>query len=246
MMLPTVAELKSDYLFGIPLTDPNGNTYSDAAMARWITRAVSTIESELGICISRTTIADEPHDYRVEEYSQYCFVQLFKVPVISVTSVVAKYAGQEIMTFPSEWIKLLEGHGQIQLVPTTGSLGYILLGRGSGSLLPLIAGALNNMPFLFEITYEAGFSDTAIPADIYDVIAMQACIGILNIHGDLVLAPGVSSASLSFDGLSQNLSTIKSAQGGAYAGRVSQYQNAMKDLLPVLKKKYHGLRLVVA
>lgn len=246
MILPTASDLKSDYLFGLSLADSSGNIYSDAAINRWIVKATAAIETELGVCVSPTTVTSEPHDYRVQEYDQFCFLQLFKIPVASVTSVIAKYGGQTVMTFPVDWVKLLGEHGQIQLVPTTGSLSQVLLGQGTSALLPLITGALSQMPFLFEVTYTAGFAAGEIPSDICDVICMQASIGILQILGDLVLAPGVSSASLSIDGLSQNISTVKSAQGGAFAGRITQYQNMMKDLLPALHRKYHGVRLVVA
>jgi hypothetical protein len=159
VLIPTVDIIKNRYLFGIPITDWNGNEYADEYIQQWIDDAVAWLETELQIKITPTEFS-EYHDYQINHYQQFCYLQLYQYPVIEVTSLKASYAGQDIMTFPTEWIKVYPNSGQVQLVPTTGSLSQILLGQGSGILLPLITSRLSNMPFLFQVTYTAGFDET--------------------------------------------------------------------------------------
>lgn len=244
MGLPTAETIKNDYLFGIPLLDDDGNEYPDAAIERWINKAIAWLEAELQIKIAPTTITDESHDYEIREYREFCYIQLYQYPVISVTSVVASYAGQDIMTFPSEWIQVYRESGQVQLVPTTGSLSQVLLGQGSGVLLPLITQRLSQMPHLFKVTYQAGFE--TVPENIGDILAMKACMGILNVMGDILLGAGIASQSISIDGLSQSIGTTQSAENSAYSARVRQYEREIKHQLPKLKQYYKGIRFAVA
>ena len=245
MNLPTATDVRSDYLFGIPLTDDSGNTYSSTNITRRINDAVSWLEDELQIKINPTTITDEHHDYTLNEYHEFCYIQLYEFPVISVQSLVASYAGQDIMTFPQDWIHIYNKTGQLQLVPTTGSLSQVLLG-GSGQLLPLITSRLSKMPHLFKVGYTAGFATGQVPGNIADMIAKKACIGILNVMGDILLGAGIASQSISIDGLSENVNTTQSAENSAYSARIRQYEKEIKIDLPTLKQKYKGLRFGVA
>jgi len=246
MKLPTVKSLTSDYLFGIPLVDEDGNEYPKSNIESWIARAVGWCETQLQIKIAPTTIKLESHDYHIDEYQSFCYIQLYQYPVISVESLMATYAGVEIMSFPQDWIQIYKESGQLQLVPTTGSLSQVLMGQGSGMLLPLITGRLSNMPHLFKVSYTAGFEDGSIPANIFDLISMKACMGILNIMGDILLGAGIASQSLSIDGLSESITTTQSAENSAYSARIRQYEREIKAQLPELKAFYKGLRLGVA
>jgi hypothetical protein len=245
MLLPTADVLKNDYLFGIPLTDEDGNIMQDSVLAAWIERAIAWLETELMIKIAPTSIT-ESHDYYLSEYVNFCYVQLYQYPVISVTSLKASYAGQDIMTFPSSWIRIYKESGQLQLVPTTGNLSQVLLSQGSGVLLPLITNKLSGMPHLFTVNYTAGFPSGQVPADICDLIAMKAVIGVMNILGDILLGAGIASQSLSIDGLSESINTTQSAENSAYSARVRQYEKQIQTQLPNLRAKYKGIKMTVA
>jgi hypothetical protein len=246
MDIPTATDIRSDYLFGIPLTDDNGNTYSSTNINRRINEAIAWLEDELQIKINPTIITDEHHDYHINEYQDFCYIQLYEFPVVSVQSLVAAYAGQDIMTFPQDWIHIYNKTGQLQLVPTTGSLSQVLIGQGSGMLLPLITRRLSKMPHLFRVAYTAGFAEGAVPGNISDLIAKKTCISILNVMGDILLGAGIASQSISIDGLSENVNTTQSAENSAYSARIRQYEKEIKIDLPTLKQKYKGLRFGVA
>ncbi len=244
MLLPTVATITQDYLFGIPFVDEDGNELGHPIVNDWIERSVAWLETELQVCIHPTAVS-EFHDYYLDEYTQFCYVQLYQYPVISVESFKASYAGQDIMTFPQNWIRIYKSTGQLQLVPTTGSLSQVLLGSGSGVLLPLITNRLASMPHLFEVAYTAGFAEGAVPADICDIICMKTCIGILNILGDILLGAGIASQSVSIDGLSESIGTTQSAENSAYSARIRQFERQIKAQLPNLRARYKGIRLTV-
>ena len=244
MDLPTRDDITDDYLFGIPLVDENGTAYPPGNIDKWITKSVEWLENELYIKIAPTAIS-EVHDYNIDEYQEFCYIQLYQFPVISVEALRASYAGQSIMSFPADWIHIHKKTGQLQLVPTTGSLSQVLL-QGNGVMLPLITSRLSNMPHLFAVEYTAGFDAGAVPADIVDIIAMKACIGILNIMGDILLGAGIASQSLSIDGLSESIATTQSAENSAYSARVRQYEKQIKAQLPTLRDRYKGIRLAVA
>lgn len=246
MNIPTATEIRNDYLFGIPLSDDDGNEYPDSAIERWIAKAVSWLEHECQISIAPTAIIAEPHDYEIREYRDFCYVQLYKYPVVSVEMIKASYAGQDIMTFPGNWIKVHKLSGQLQLVPTTGSLSQILLGAGSGVLLPLITNRLSRMPHLFTVDYTAGFVSGELPGQLYDLIAMKTCMGIMNVFGDILLGAGIASQSISIDGLSQSIGTTQSAENSAYSARIRQYEREIKVQLPHVKDYYKGIRFTVA
>ena len=243
MQLPTPNDITNDYMFGIPLLDADGNTYPKPNIQRWLDKAVDWLETELQIKIKPTQI-DETHDYYFDEYQEFCYIQLYQYPVVSVESLIAEYAGQPVMAFPADWIHIYKNTGQLQLVPTTGSLSQVLLG-GSGVLLPLITTRLSKMPHLFKVKYTAGFPDNGVPADIVDIIAKWAVCGIMNILGDILLGAGIANQSVSIDGLSESIGTTQSAEYGAYSARVTTYQKEIKAALPNLRSRYKGLRLAV-
>ncbi|MBI9086799.1 MAG: hypothetical protein JEZ11_24595 [Desulfobacterales bacterium] len=245
MKLPSARSLTSDYLFGIPLVDGDGNAYPISNIEGWIERSVSWLETQLQIKIAPTTITAEHHDYNISTYSQFCYIQLYQFPVISVEALKASYAGVDVMSFPADWIQIYKESGQLQLMPTNGSLSQVLLGAGSGSLLPLISGRMSNMPHLFKVDYTAGFAANEVPATIADLISMKASIGILNIMGDILLGAGIASQSVSIDGLSESITTTQSAENSSYSARIRQYERQIKAELPELKAFYKGMHLAV-
>lgn len=242
MILPTEDSLREDYLFGLDLTDEDGNEYPSSNFDKWIEKAVAWCETQLQIKIAPTPIS-EHHDYDIDTYQNFCWIELYQYPVISVERVVASYAGTEIMTFPQSWVQIYKESGQLQLVPANGSLSQVLLGNGSPTLLPLITSRLAGMPHLFRVEYTAGFEEGKIPADIVDLIAKKACIGLLNIFGDILLGAGIASQSVSIDGLSESIGTTQSAENSAYSARIRQYEREIKADLPEIKGRFKGIRL---
>lgn len=219
--------IKSNYLMGLePLV--NGEPVKNSFWEYWIKSAIKHIEKQTQVTISRASFKNEPHDYHCQDYQNFVFILLNNRPLVHVDHVTAVYPNnQTIFTFPDDWITPHFEAGQLQLVPTHGSLSSILLGQGGG-IFPLISQTLTFIPSFFRVTYTAGFNEGAFPEDIVDAICKKVAIEVLAQMGDLMYGPGISSMSTSIDGMSQSVGIVNNGNLGAvFTSRISQYR---KDL----------------
>lgn len=241
----SVDELKTNYLFGLDLTDDAGNPYPDTLYEFFIKSALSWLEHRLDIPIAVKTLVGEAHDYFREDYNKYIWMKLKESPVISVEEVRMVLPGEQVVqTFEDDWIHIQKDSGQLQLVPGTGTAGSILLGAG-GAYIPLIYGNNRFIPDAFRVDYTAGFEPGQVPPLITDLIGKKASFGPLNIAGDLLGGAGIASQSISIDGLSQSFNTTSSATNAGYGARLLQYGKEIKELLPMLERYYKGLKFSV-
>lgn len=245
--------LQKNYLSGLDFVDKEGQPIPASFYAHHISTAAATVERITKVNVLRRTITDERHDYHVSDYQLFAFLQLFEYPVISVESVSAVYpTGQTIFEFPLEWVRLTKEHGQIQLVPTQGTLSQVILGRG-GSYLPLLFAGMGYLPQLFRINYTAGFEDGKIPMDLVDAVSKLAAINVLSQLGQTIFPPGVTSISSGIDGLSQSVGIMNNGQlPPVFSGLISSYRTelygdgrSMTGLLKDITDHYRGLMMRV-
>lgn len=242
--LLTAQQLKDAYLTGVKQIDSSGQPFSNAVYDQALKSAVSWFELKTKVHVTQINVVDEQHDYIRDWYDQFSWLNLYEYPVGEVTSMSAVYpTGQTILLFPSNWIKLRAKAGQIQLVPTAGSLSQVLVGQG-GSYLPLLSGRLSNLPDLFLVSYTAGFAAGAIPDLVNEIIGLRAAIHVMSTSGSSVLEPGIQTKSVSIDGLSQSTAAMV-GQFGPYSGRINEYQRRIDDDIETLMQEYKGIRFVV-
>jgi hypothetical protein len=257
----TTAMLQSDYLFGLDLKDQIGRTLPDQVLANKITIAITRLQRELkdfsiipqtvgapGPCDSPAPtfdITEDPYDYDLNDYMNWGFLVLRRKPVISVQRIRLIYpTGQNIITYPSNWIKIYHKFGQIQIVPMAGSFSqYPLIGQGA-MYLPLMSGFLTkSIPQLIYVDYTAGLA--AVPADMTDAIYKMAAIDILRNAGQSK-APGVASLSTSADGLSENTTLTQSANTTLYGAQIKEYQADVKQFIVDFLENQKGIDFRVA
>lgn len=258
----TVDNLKNWFMFGLDLTDDDGYPFPTSMLEFAIRAAVDSIEKVLNIRIKPTQIIGERQDYYRQDYLDFAFIQLNEYPIFDVTRVALRYptAGSDI-TFPAEWYNLNKAHGHVHLIPTSGSLSNILIGRG-GDYLTFVWKGWDWMPNLWVIDYMAGFvpanytyvsaqaaSQSAlqigVPNDLIGIIGKMACFYPLNIAGDLVGGIAIASKSIGIDGLSQSINTTSSPENAGYSARLRQYERELKIEIPRLMAYYKGLRMAV-
>jgi hypothetical protein len=245
LTLVSVDELKTNYLFGLDLTDDQGNEYPDSLYEWFIRSAISWLEHRLDIPIAPKTLVDEKHDYFAEDYGHYIWMKLEESPVINVEEVRMVLPGEQVVqTFDSTWIQLQKHSGQLQLAPGTGAAGSILLGA-AGAYIAMIYRNNRFIPNAFRVDYTAGFEPGQVPPVILDLIGKKASFGPLNIAGDLLGGAGIASQSIGIDGLSQSFNTTSSATNAGYGARLIQYTREIKEVLPMLEKYYKGIRMVI-
>jgi hypothetical protein len=212
--------LKKKYLTGLIMCDDRGQELGDDIYEHWLITAITKLEEITNVDVLLRVITAETHDYRVNDYVAYGFLQLHRVPALDVTSVRAVYpTGQTIQVFPHEWVRLEQVHSQLHLVPTSGTLSQVILGQGA-DYLPLIYSGLGYLPQLWEVDYSSGFDPDAVPRSIIDAIAKLASLELLQVMSDTVAPIGQSSQSLSVDGLSQS----RSYQIPAFQARIAAYK----------------------
>ncbi len=63
---------------------------------------------------------------------------------------------------------------------------------------------------------------------------------------DLIIGAGIANQSVSVDGVSQSIGTTQSAMFGGASARIEAYNKDLKEvLLPALRMRFGGIRLVV-
>ena len=242
-----ISTIKNNYLFGINLTDPKGNPLPDSLFIHYLNSAVDYLENLLDITIVPKDFIDERHDYIQNDYRNWGFIQLQHNPVRTVTELVLMYGGQKSINIPLDWIQLNKLTGQITLFPSAGSANSLIIGQTG--LLFGFQSQWSYAPMLWSVTYNAGIdeNDPSIPLDlIKECIFKRACCGILNVWGDLILGAGIASQSVSIDGISQSIGTTQSAEFGAASARINTYTKDIHDnLLPILRQRFGGIRMIV-
>lgn len=252
----TVDEWKARYLYGIPDRDPNtGESFKTEDYEYHLTQGYRALELMLDIAILPAEIPDERHDYYIDDYRAWGYLRAQKRPIRKVTSLRGLYPYMKsVLTIPEEWIVADPVSGIVNIMPVSGTLSQFVMEAGGG-LLPHLFRFQSYVPRFWSLTYEAGFEDGEIPDDINDAAAKLACISVLNILGDLVGGVGVLGSSIGMDGLSQFISLTKTATTSAFYGRILQYRTELFGAaggtgpggqLHFLKRKYHGIKMVVA
>jgi hypothetical protein len=244
----SVAELKTNYLYGLDLTDDQGNEMPDLLFEWFIKSAVSWMEHRLQIPLRPKPVTSELHDYYVEDFRQYIWIKTKDYPILDVDElriVIPGVGGTVLQQFGRENLHVEKEAGHVQVVPGTTGAGMVMMGSGV-PWVPNMFGSRRFIPGAFQIDYTAGFESGEIPMVLRDAIAKQASFGPLNPLGDLLGGAGIASQNLSIDGLSQGYTTTSSATMAGYGARLFQYEKELKAVIPTLEKWYKGLRMVVA
>lgn len=244
--LVTPEQIKTRYLFGIDLQDPNtGKEMPKDTIQHAINSAVSFLEHELDIMITPRDFV-ENYDYRAQDYTSFNFLKLKKKPVCKVDLIRAVFPqSKELVKYPEEWYVVEKESGTVELSPVEGSFSGLVVTQG-GSYLPLIYGTKDHWPHMFEVTYTAGFSNDCIPIVINDMIGMQASIHLFEILGDIVLGPGVANESVNLDGAGVSKGSTASAMYHAFSARVESYRKKLEQYTKAVKSYYRGFPFVVS
>jgi len=243
----SVQQLKDHYLFGVDLTDANNTPYPDSLWQWSIRFAIDWLEGQLpGLRLAPKTIVDERHDYFRRDWQSYCRLSLFERPVQSVSALNVFYPATQTpsVTIPPEWIRLDGEGGTLHIVPAYGALAGFQIGAG-GAILPLLQ-TQEFVPQAIGVDYVAGFAKGALPYDLRELLGKKAAFGALNLAGDLLVGAGIASVSTGTDGLSQSIGTTSSATNAGYGSRLIQYKSEIKEQLPVMRRRYLGVRATVA
>lgn len=207
----SVDSLINNYLFGIDLSDANGNPLPRGLFAHYLNSATEYLSNLLDINITDQTF-EERHDYYRNDYTNWGFIQLDHNPVKEVKSLQLMYGGRPSVDIPLDWIQLDKLTGQITLFPAAGSANTLIIGQ-TGMLFGFQS-QWDYAPSLWKVEYVSGIDekDKSMPLQmLMEAVYKRASCGILNVWGDLIIGAGIASQSVSIDGLSQSIGTTQSA-----------------------------------
>lgn len=204
--MPTPKDVRKQ-LWGIPLKSPlTGEEITDEMLQDEIHKAVSAIEHDLKLYISPVTINREPHNYRWSDfYHSFCFIQLKQRPVLEIhkveVSIPSANDQDNLVEWPTGWVRGHHDHGQIQLVPLSGSGSILITQIGSGANFPVRLFNSDHFPQFWRVSYRVGFENDEIPLMITSLIETVAALRLLELVAPILFPH--SSYSLNIDGLGQ-------------------------------------------
>lgn len=242
-------ELRSSFLYGIKMSSSLSNTkpinFSDEDIELHIRAAQKEIENYLSLKLFRK-IYQETLTFSNDDWRTWGFMKT-SYQVVCPLRLEGYLNTIKQTEYPKEWLSArmdsdgIQYHRSIYIVPA-GNSGAIVNSVIYAGLLPNL-GYLNAgmIPNYWKVTYVTGFEK--VPADIALVIGQLATMSLLSIAGANVLGmPGVASASLSIDGLSQSLS----ASANAFGERAKALGEDLQRRLPTLIGTYRGFSWGVA
>ncbi|QKE56365.1 hypothetical protein [Bacillus phage YungSlug] len=248
-----IKEMSNRVIFGIPLYDTEGNPFPDDLLQSYMDSAIAWAEQTLGIAIQPRT-EEEDHDYLGSDYQNWGYLKLWKKPVLEIESLVMYYGDQKMMEIPKNWIKLDPLTGTVQLFPTSGNAGGLIINAGGGVWQPLISGRFAYAPQMWKVKYTAGMTEpeqkqvyrqTNIHPNLKEIIYKKTAMSVMGVWGDLIIGAGIANQSVSIDGLSQSIGTTQSPMFGGASARIKQLEEDIDAMMPALRSYYSGINMTV-
>lgn len=241
----SVSEYKEQFLWGIPLCNPITNqSISDEVFKQKLLSAQSFLEQYLGIKLFKQIIT-ENKDYVREEFQSWGFIKT-SFQINKALSLQGCLNNQVQITYPQEWLSCKQSNTDLHFPQL-----YIVPNGQNNSTTQFLAVNYSQyfsfygariIPNYWKIKYCTGYDK--IPSDLISVIGKLAAIEILpviemSIGGVGSGMFGLSSQSLSLDGISQSVS--KSNGGNIFQSRLKQYAEELLKDLPRLKSIHVGI-----
>lgn len=249
IMSPT--ELIENYLFGVPRCSTDGTKMSSTAIAQHIQSAQTLVENLFSLKFVRQVI-EENRDFNRQDFMCWGFIRTM-YPINYIDNLEGWINDVCQVKYPWEWLSIKKQEDiavfrNVYLIPNTGSKEGATMTNNSliyNGISPHLGWfGQNYIPNYWRMRYITGWDK--IPADLFEFVAKCAAINVLSVLGDILYGVGVSSISVSLDGVSENTPLTRSSNGGLFAGRIKTYIDDMNNrLLPTLKSKYRGISFEV-
>jgi len=246
----SVEDLKRIYFAGLDMTKNGVPIISDSDIEFWIQSAKDQVEQMLTIKLDKQII-EENKDFYYDDWTKWGMVKS-TYPVVCPINLWGYIGTVRQVNYPRPWLtsrKTTDGQlysRLIHVVPNDAS-SYSQAATIYTGILPNIGwlGGGRQTPNYWTLRYVTGFE--RVPADILQAIGMIAAMQILAILSDSIMGNrfgyGLSSKSISLDGLSQSVSTFANGQAGIFGARLKQYNDMLfNDGAGLLKRlsDYYG------
>lgn len=240
-LLLSAKELRENYLYNIHLNNNILDNLSDDAINFHIADAQEQIENFLNIKLKKQIYVDNLH-FLNDEWRTWGYM-VTTYPVSCALSLEGFLNTTKQVTYPREWLTVKKNgdeklnHRALYIVPagSTTSISSSVIFAGIVPQLGYLGS--RSIPYYWTAVYTTGFD--VIPQDILGAIGKLASIPLLLQAGENALGrPGLTSTSISIDGLSQSIAS----QPGVYGARVKAYMEDLNNrILPQMKSVYKGI-----
>lgn len=244
------SELLERYMFGVPLCSEDGKTISKKAIKGQIDAAQKKVENLFSIRLDKQVV-EESRDFIREEFQSWGHVKT-SYPIVYISDLKGYINDVCQLTYPMEWLSIKRTTKEdvfrnVNLIPNTGSNRGATMTQNSliySGISPHLAWfGQKFIPNYWRMKYITGWDE--IPSDLLQFVSKIATIGVLNILGDILYGAGISSISISLDGVSQNTPLTRSGNVGLFGGRIKQYTEEINSDMPNLKSQYRGITFEV-
>jgi len=237
-------ELLDLYFYGIDIVNFQGTGISSKTLMTYIKRAQSEFEKIFSIKLLKQLV-EERSDYYRDEFrgSGYVNTKFNVFRAISLSGYLGE--NQKQLEYPIQWLTSNKVNGigvtrQIIVVPNSSAeVVSINAALFAGSTLPHL-GLINSKSIgsYWKVKYITGWNFKDVPFDLIEVIGKRASCNVFNMIGDYILGAGITSQSVSLDGLSQ------SSSSSGYGTRIATYEREIKEFIAELRAIYAGITII--
>jgi hypothetical protein len=160
------------------------------------------------------------------------------IPLIRMEELYGKASNVRIVDIALEWVEFHERGGFLELVPFNQEVAFNFIGL---VWIESLRGPVP-IPNFWNFTALVGFRK--IPGVLLELVAKKAAMDMLILAGQ-ALRGGISSQSISRDGVSESVSYNVSGQYGVYGPTISSFQKWIDDNLKELRGAFRGPNLSV-
>lgn len=248
-------ELKSRYLSGIPLPD----SITDENLSFFLESAAAELENYLSLKINKTIIIEDK-DFYADDWRQWGFIKC-TYPCVCAVELQGWLGTVQQISYPHDWLSSRKTNDNrwysriIYLVPNRSSSHSEAL-IYSGTYPQASYFGNSRIPDYWKLKYVTGWDNP--PVEIIDTIGMLTSVKVLQIISDALmigalrrtvnqqgqqvvtqngtsfggLGLGMSSKSISIDGLSQSYSSYVNGSTGVWGARLKQYMDMLNPSSP--------------
>lgn len=248
-MLFNTTEIIYGFLSGMRLSDPKvSNHLAQSSIRSKILSAQQKLENELSIKLWEQKYF-ERLDYNYLDWRTWGFTHLSHM-IKHVYSFRGFLADNQQVNYPIDWMSIRRMSDERQL---SRNLNIIAVGGHTAGatgnaiaigMMPFMGAiGISNLPNYWQIDYLTGFKN--VPGELAEFLGKMAAIPILVDLQDIVFTPGIASKSISYDGLSETVSTTRAGEHGIYAARLKSYEKFIETQMPKFKDYYVGIQSIV-
>lgn len=150
----TTQWVKDNYLQGVDLTDDNNVPFPDSLLEDSLQSAISSVQSELDLCLDVTQVKQERHDWEPNQYYSFYPLYLRKRPLHRIDQVVWRYGTANVAEVPIPWFDIQDSAAaRVHMIPSALTPALII----SQIFFPFISNSGMYMPGWWSLDYTAGF-----------------------------------------------------------------------------------------